>query len=218
MTRNLKGLGLALVSLLAMCAMAAPGASASQNIFHSDAEETVLLGTSESDDIQEFHRGATTLSCTHAEFIGTEVGTTDSTIELEADYTTGTCHGPLNSEVHVDFTTGECGYHFTGTASGTAVPSLFCNAPGGSVTLTPTAFGSSLCTIHVPAQNDLGGHVIVSNDGGDLTASATVTGIDSTRTGSSLCGPASHLAGEYTGDVEIEGEDHDGNPVDLEVT
>ena len=161
------------------------------------------------------------------------VGSSTDTIEMEAEYTTPTCSGLLGVEVHTDFTTHECGYHFTGTASKTAVASLVCEKdeegnPVGSVTITPTLFGSSACTIHVPAANNqnLGGHVTFKNLGdGTVTAEATVSGITSEVTNDSFgaCGGTGHHdTGTYTGNVIITGyEDLDGehgNQVSINVT
>jgi hypothetical protein len=210
MTRNLKALGLALMAAFAMSVVAASSASASQHNFFGQNNPTIIKGTSESDQI--LHRGSSEINCGHAEYEGEAIADTTvtggfetDTIEILADYTTVECEGPLNSEVHVDFTTGECGFHFTATASKTAVAGVFCDG-NHPITVTPTAFGSSLCTISVPVQTTAG-HVTFTNiANGDVTVNATtVSGIDSTRTGSSLCGPATDTAGLYTGDVIIEG-------------
>ena len=211
MTLKLKALGLALVAALAMSAVAATSASASFAGFHSTAAHTTLAGTSE--NTHSFVRSGVNLTCTHAVFTGTQSGTTTSTVETQVDYTTNTCHGPLGSSVHVDFTTGECGYHFTLTASKTAVAKLVCKKVGGSATITPTAFGSSLCTIHVPPQT-VDGHVTFTNlAGGDVTANSTASGIDSTRTGSSACGAENDATGTYSGNVVLN-----GGAANLEVT
>ncbi len=216
MIRNLKALGLALFALLALGAMMASGASASVEIFHSEVSPTFFEGTSDegegSTGTQVFKTaasGGAEVVCHHAEFTKTTVtGTAVSTIEVGVDYTTPTCTGPSGTEVHVDFATGECGYHFTGTASKTAIAKLICKKAGGSVTLTPTLFGSSLCTIHIAPQTP-GGHVTFHTVADPVktavTAEATSTEIKSTRTGSSLCGAESSTTGTYTGNALITG-------------
>ena len=109
----------------------------------------------------------------------------------------------------MDFTTGKCGYKFTGTASKTATSELTCAVKGGSVKLTPTIFGSSLCTITIAPQLT-GGHVTfhagaLQNGKTTVTAEATASGIASSRTGSSLCGPESSTTGTYTGNSLLTG-------------
>lgn len=213
MTRKVKAFGLAIVAAFAMSAVVTSAASA-QN-FHSDLNSTVLTGTSE--NTQTFVRGSTTIECDHAVFTGTQTGATTKTVVIEADYTTGTCSGPLDSEVHVDFTTDDCGYHFELTAEKTAAAKLDCEE-GGSVTITPTAFGSSLCTIHVPEQT-VDGHVVFSNIAGDdVTVNSTASGIDSERTGSSLCGAVNNGTGTYTGNAVVAGESHAGVATKISVS
>ncbi|HST08498.1 MAG TPA: hypothetical protein VLJ83_10015, partial [Gemmatimonadaceae bacterium] len=106
---------------------------------------------------------------------------------------------------------------FTGTASLTATVELKCTNAAG-VKITPTAFGSSLCTITVAAQK-VGGHVTFKNiANGDVTGETTLNAISSTRTfGGELCGPAADAAGTYIGNVIIESETG-STPFNISVT
>ncbi len=206
MTRNLKALGLALLATFAFSAVAASEASAEQKIFDSVVNPIAILkGTSENNQV--FTRGIIPFTCAHLALEGTVEGTSADTVELSANYTTPSCTGPLSSVVHIDFTSGQCGYHFTGTTSKTAVAKLVCKNGGGAVTLTATnPDGSSLCSIVVPPQT-FGGHVaftnIEENGKSAVTAESTITGIKSTRTGNAACGPVNNETGTYTGSATI---------------
>ncbi len=214
MIRNFKkALGLALLATFALSAVAASGASANFKAFDSTVTPTRLTGTSESDWV--FNRGAS-FTCTHSAFEGTQVGLSVDAMELTVEYTTPSCTGPLNSVVHWDFISGQCSYHFTGTASKTAVLKLVCkNALMPEVTLTATnPDGSSLCTIHMLPQT-FGGHLVFTNikhnNIGSVTTESTITKITSVRTGHPACGPVNDAAGTYFGRVTITGyEDHEG--------
>ncbi len=228
MIRNLKALGLALLATFALSAVAASGASANFKVFDSSVTPTGLTGTSEGDQI--FKRGLISINCHHAAFKGTQVGLSVDTLELEAEYTTPDCTGPLSSIIHLDFVSGKCGFHLTGTASKTAVLKLFCkNAAMPELTTTGTnPDGSSLCSIHIPAQT-VGGHVILSNIKNaqennitSITAEATLTNITSVRTGNAACGPVNDANGAYAGNVTFTGyEDINGvhgKQIPIEVT
>jgi hypothetical protein len=74
MTRNLKKLGLALLSVLALGAIGAQGASAVTHTFHSDGPKT--LGTATNVGAHEFTVGAAgVIKCSKATFQGTGTGT-----------------------------------------------------------------------------------------------------------------------------------------------
>ena len=225
MIRNLKALGIALFAVFALGATMASAASASLKIFDSTRANTVLTGTSDTGEggNQVFIRSGVEIKCTHAEFEGTATGTETSpgsgvfstaTIQLFAAYTTPTCSGPLGSEVHVDFTTNHCKYDFTGTVSKTATAELQCDAGSAGALITPTVFGSSLCTITVKPQAT-GGHVVIDNitDTGHkaITATATASAITSTRTGSSACGPEHNATATYTGNATLTGYVDEGD-------
>ena len=217
MTRKLKALGLALFAVCALGATMASGASAEVNIFDSAVESTVLTGTSE--NAQVFTRNGVKLECTHAEFVGSATGKSTSVTSFNVvNYTTPTCSGPLGTEVHWDYSTGGCITKMIGTASKTGLHLIICTKSEEAVIVTPTVFGSSLCTIKLPSQETGGHYTLVNTVGGRVTLNLTIGGVTSTRTGSSACGPASDTAATFTGNAVIEGETGSGEHVNIEVT
>jgi len=127
MTRYLKALGLSLLAVFAMSAVAASGAQAQAEFTGREdgtPVHTILDGTSES--LQDFNYptfiGTAHLECQHADFDGTSLDGTDSELTIKAAYygneadptnPNETCeaNSPLGSDVaHVDL--NECDYTF----------------------------------------------------------------------------------------------------------
>jgi hypothetical protein len=96
MTRYLKALGLSVIAVCAMSAVAASGAQAVTAPHFTSAttpgevhEHTILSGTSETEangGVQKFKAGAT-VECYHAHFAGTSLTGTDESLTIEAEYT-----------------------------------------------------------------------------------------------------------------------------------
>lgn len=198
MIRKSRVLGLVLAAMLTMGVLAAAASAAE---FHSSEAHTSLVATATSEQV--FKAGETEVKCTKA---GTKFSphtlSTKTTSEVTVTVTaeTGTCTA-AGFPVHVDFATGECDYRFT--ADGTV--HLLCKA-GGSVTLTPTFFGS-VCTIHVYPGTY--GTVTYTNNATetDVNVHATATNITyNTTGGGGLCGTEGHMSdGTYEGDATVEG-------------
>lgn len=110
MTRNLKALGLALVAVLAMSAMAASGAQADPKnpaqVTLGSAEGTIdatQIGTG------TFTRTGRTVTCTEGHFEA-HVDDGDTTITTTPAIFNGHCTGPLGFEATVDM--NSCDFHF----------------------------------------------------------------------------------------------------------
>lgn len=195
MRRNFKALGLALVAVFAMSALAASAAQATQQ-YHSSGEPTSLSGSQTTKNV--FHvPGAGTVECSTATFAGTQPTKTASDVTITPTYSGCIAFG--FSTTHI--TTNGCQYTFTTPTNFKAVSDVVC--PGSNkIKITPTFFGSSVCTVEVGSQTPSGvvdfenketeSHVLVT---------ATVTGINHTAG----CGASAASDGEYTGSVTEKG-------------
>jgi hypothetical protein len=181
--RNLKMFG-ALLAVLALSAIAAATASAE---FTSTATGTIT-GTQEA--TQTFTAGST-VTCKKADTTGTIEKTTTSELHVTVHYSECTVDG-FNNTAHVSTAT----YLFTTTIDGFTVHVL------NTISITPTVFGSSACTITVTPQTR--NSVDYTNvAGGKVTVNPTVTGISYHSTGG-FCG-SSGTAGTYSGASVVEG-------------
>lgn len=197
MTRNLKVLGLAVVAALALVALAASSASATNPRFHTEQAHTALNGSQEGTNTFKVNAG--TVHCATATFTGTSSVVTPTELTIAPNYqgckiTTVTFE---TLEAVVDM--NGCHYLFT---------------PSGQVHLTcPTApirVTAPLCTVTVHPQTVE--KVDYTNVDVEKTRSTTVT---STATGlaytqSSLCpggGAGSFTNGTYAGSVGTTCED-----------
>jgi hypothetical protein len=224
MIRNLKALGLALVAVFAMSAMAA---SAAQALVVDHAQITaesfpvVLDGTQ--NGVQVFNREGRTVTCTTAEF-HSEVKSTDSKTTITIKPTYSGCHSniPLIGVVPATVTLNGCDYLFHLTK----------HTPSGTFTGDPTVVcpvnqeievhvyqnhanhtsNTSLCTIKVPAQTP-GGTVDLTNKAAGGTtpknyveADINVATITSTVTPAGVvCGNAHNATGTLNGNATLKG-------------
>jgi hypothetical protein len=217
MTRYLKALGLSVIAVCAMSAVAASGAQAAPEITGCETSgeicthvHTIVTGTSEEPTaehpetgVQKFKAGQT-VECWHAHFEGTlETGTATS-LTLSAKYTgsktetLGTCE-TSGLVTHVDM--NGCHYRLNaptniepGVYTGTV--DIICNTEGkaGPITIKITKSGGeeTKCTLKVPAQAGLQ-HVITRNKSAtkptDITLEATVKEIEYESEGTQInCG------------------------------
>jgi len=231
--RNLKTLGLALVAVFAMSAVAASAAHATAASFSWDSGTTRLTGTAApiaEGGTQKFTitAGALSTSCdtvyATAEVSGTSASsittigspTYTNTVEEKAGEK-HTCTNNVGGKVTVSTT--NCNYRFNagttvtaGTSSGTV--DIVC--PAGSEGITVNSPG--LCLIHIFAQNGLGpvNYNTMSGPPEDVTIEPLVNNITYTHTG--LCGNATKADGTYTGQVTVKGENASGAQTNATVT
>jgi len=231
--RNLKALGLALVAVFAMSAVAASAAHATAAEFSWDSGTTQLTGTAASvaeGGTQKFGitGGLLSTSCdtvyANAPVSGTSA--TSVTTNTKVTYTNTveenagekhTCTASTGGKVTVSTT--DCNYRFNagttvtaGTSSGTV--DIVC--PAGSTGITVNSPG--LCLIHIFAQNGLGpvNYSTMAGPPEDITIEPNVNNITYTHTG--LCGNATKADGTYTGKVTVKGSNASGGQTNATVT
>jgi len=214
MSRNLKAVGLALLAICAMGALAAQGASATTHKFHSDGIHTTFTGKAIEGNHTFAVGTAGTVECTTAEFKGTQTGVetpagsgtwVSDTLTVIPKYT-GCTFGGQPATVTVP----HCAYVFYGeTTSGNstggehATVELECSE-GGKIEID-----TSVCTITVGPQkikdavryeNDTESSIIVK-----ATAHKVVTGkVKSTESQTGcLLFPTGEI-GTYKGTVTSE--------------
>jgi hypothetical protein len=201
MMRNLKVLGLTLLAVFAMSAVAASAALAEGSITSSETE-VELTGTDVTNIVLSYN--ATSQWRCHGHYDIGEVGVTPhgfidlpvSAVTVKPTYSN--CKAFLNSkEVGVaTVTMGTCDYVLhVGTLSGGLYhlsTDLECESGGVTVdvygTTNTTHTGTPVCTFTFNQQTGLTGGT-ASSSGGDITLGGKTTGISMSRTGI-VCGGA----------------------------
>ncbi len=223
MIRNYKVFGLAMVAMLALGAFVAQGATASPLTVSGIAQGGTVFSTGDQHGgAHVFTSEGGTVSCTEASFrnegtVG--AGGVVNTLTVFANYPTETSGGGTNctafgfAGTHVKM--NECDYHFdTPTQISTGVVTwsgsqlhVFCPV-GKQIEITPTFFGSSVCTEFIAAQTPTGGHVTGKNVTGsspmDITLEITLSGIHYTGTGGSCGNNTTHSDGTLTGNSTVK--------------
>jgi hypothetical protein len=223
MIRNLKVLGLALVAVFAMSAVAAGAASAEKYAFHSAGPFTTLTGTQAGATNDVFTTDGGKVTCNTATYHGTIEAEETTTISLAPTYSSCTLE-PFGSAV---VSTNGCTYLIhaetrVGENDYTTNTDIVCPA-GKEITVVGTLFGTTKCTIHIPAQN-LGTGITVTNAtsaGGvsDIQAHISFSNIKYTETAGSGFGACTSTSGTangaYSGFATISGDDSIGEPLDI---
>lgn len=202
MTKHLRTLGLVFVAVLALTAFAASAAQAKFSYTAGEAPAD-LTGSIPAGSEDVFSTEGGTVKCTSISFTGTSTLTTASEQKIEPHYNNCTAFGLT---AHVNAT--PCYYTFTTPTAGAAgertgePPHVIC-PNNGSITITPTLFGGSVCTTTIKENTPGGGHIIYTNSGTatamDILVHTTVEKIPYTSSGGA-CGTAgAHTDGKYTG-------------------
>ena len=208
MTRNLKALGLALVAMFAMSAVASSAASA-EVLFHSEASETTLTGTALNNQVFSVGEGESeqAVVCEKIDVDATVSGTTNTSINVAPKYTE--CEAE-SLTAHVYF--NSCYYEFTSHGS----VHVRCGTTGDKIEVRVTFLGERQC-LDIPAQTPGVSTVDYTNGGEgttrDITLNSTAAGISYTKTG--LCGSGSGTDGRYSGEVTITGEDQEEHHIGI---
>ena len=219
MTRNLKALGLALVAVFAMSAMAASSASAT-DVFTSVNSPETITGTSENNIFEITVGGGVAINCTTASFHG-NINNKDSQVTVTAAYNgtigvkphTTHCGSDLGT---LDINMNGCAYWLTGETTGEdpkgggkkdATVWVECNPSTNEIIIKATELG---VTLKVPAQTPTEGGVVYTNEaGGKVKVTATATGITWTCEPKLACnlglGGTEGNNADYRGDVEVHG-------------
>ena len=222
MTRNLKALGLALIAVFAMSALAVSSASAATGNFTLEEAGTLTGDQLGANHFFETGSGLT-LTCTSSHFDG--VGTqpaSSNTATIKPTYSGCTTKVSIFTfPATIDFTS--CDYTFYGTESDVAIG---CESEGDTIDIkiyqnhTNHTAGTTLCELKVPAQTiNNEGAVTYTNTSGspkDIDVTASKAEFSMTRTGSSLCG-AENQTGKYTGNATVTAFDEEGTRIGGEV-
>jgi hypothetical protein len=207
MIRNLKVLGLSLVAMVALGATMASGAIAAE--FHSNAANTVLKGVSTNDHV--FDAAGSTITCTEAEFNGTQVGETAPDVTMTASY--GGCSvSILGFKIGANVEMNGCAYTFHANGEVGVV-----DKPGsaeGACAAAPITYQVSNflgeCDVKVGPQENLNAVTYLGTTaterGGKITVESNVSNIVGTASGN-LCPEAGPFTnGRYTqGSAVVEG-------------
>jgi hypothetical protein len=151
MIRNLKTLGLVLLAIFAMSAVAASAASAIVE-FHSDSAPVTFTGAQDGGAgvLDTFSVDGGITECETLRYTGTMSAAASATVSVEPFYQG--CH-TFGKPSHVEV--NECKYVFN--AAGTM--DIACNGKEITIKVTESKTNMTvICTIHVPSQTGLGGY------------------------------------------------------------
>jgi hypothetical protein len=197
MIRNLKALGLAVMAIFALTAVASSAAQAIE--FHSEIENTTVTAKTETGSNSVFDAAGASISCASGTFTGSQAAKTSPTLTVTPAYSGCTFLGVLNVPVNMN------GCQYTFNANGeVAVIGASCTA---------ITFEAELCKVEVGKQSGLK-EVTYTNIGAGTTREVTVTphvtGI--TYTSSGLCPKNGTFSdGNYTsGNAVAKGENSKG--------
>ncbi|HEX5593647.1 MAG TPA: hypothetical protein VFX35_09915 [Solirubrobacterales bacterium] len=203
MIGNVKAFGLALVAMLALGAVVVASASA-----QFEAESVPVRVTRSANNTQEFtYNEGITVKCTTVGGSGEQTATPSTDFRFNPTYT-GCTVPAIGGKAEVNMT--GCGYTFTSAAKSTSMTTHIVCPEGKSIDITVyDIFGTDVCTLNVGPQTPAG-TITGSNAGAGATRevkiASNLSGIVGTRTGSSLCGPATSTSGTYVGEVTSTGE------------
>ncbi len=223
MIRNYKGLGLALMAMLALGAIAAQGASANPLTVSGIAAGGTVHITGTTDKNAKGESSIHTLvvepglevKCTHALYHGhavVGVGGVVNHMTLGPEYTGCSAFGFATAHVKVNGCTytlttptkigiGEVTWDASATPEKSQIH-VICPV-GKKIEITPTSFGVSVCTAFVGEQTPAAGHLVARNHGPEnemtITDEATVEGVTYTST-NNACGKGGSTA-KFTGNT-----------------
>jgi hypothetical protein len=213
MSSKLKGLGLALVAMMALGAVIAQGAQAVTHVFKSDATPYVLTG--EYDNASEPDHFVTntgvTYSCKSTKFEGTQESKELTSITVTPTFgnTTGSSEcTETGFGTEFVYHTNHCAFVLSGTtdANGDAPVEIECSGTTeNDITVTDPALG---ITLHIPAQKPTGGaHYTNIEEGAKkaITVHTTLEGIKFTCTPAGFTCELLGTTTKYTGTEKFKG-------------
>ncbi len=216
MIRNLKAVGLAVFSLLAMTAVAAPSASA--GVFHLSAESTVLTGEALNTQMFMPTPAEEEFKCEKVSVEkGTVVGKTVEKVTIKPKYEGCTI---LSGETEVSTTVEltECAYEFTSSTNETGHGKLRLECPNEGEHIHFKVTSLNLKCMEIPAQEVTG--VRYENTGETtefeqktLDFNVTASGLVTTTKGA--CGSELHDNGTYNGTFKAKGKNTISEPTDV---
>ncbi len=167
MFRNLKVLGLTLIAMLAMSAIAANAASA--DLLYAESTPATLTGSQEGTDELRVHAGA--VKCSTIKYTGTTSAFGTSQISLTPSFSGCTFVG-LVATVNMN----GCSYlfHFNFESGNTTGSTDIVCPFEKEITITAPKLGTAKCIIHIPAQFGLGVWFSGINVGSGTTREVTL--------------------------------------------
>jgi hypothetical protein len=210
MMRNLKVLGIALVAVFAMSAIAASMASADD--LTSETSPVTLTGNQIAENNNVLSTTSGTVKCKVASYTGASITTPTTTVTITPKYTECNVLGFLS---HEPIDMNGCDYllHLgSGATATTATADVVCPV-GKEITATAISVGTLKCTIHIPPQTGLS-KIEVTNLGAagstrELELHLEIEGIQESHTkgtGLGACTAGSAATGKLTGTVTVTGE------------
>lgn len=212
MTRYAKPLGLTVLAMLLIAAVAAPSASALKEI-RSAAAPRIITGAQTEANPWAFKVAAGIVKCTTANIEGTMTKTDQPSLTVKPTFSG--CTDPLAS---VDVVTTGCNFvfeyeevvieTFPGSTHTPGPMKIECEA-GKQILLTPTVFGKAVCTIDIPAQTPTEPQVDHRVEGvpSDVLITYTAALIKYTvKGGGEVCGKeGAHADGFFVGSQTAKG-------------
>jgi hypothetical protein len=205
MLRNLMRAAALCGALGTLGALTASSAFAAAGEFTIGAATSALTGTQSAQNIFTVDNSAGSpiqVKCSVASFEAAASTASGTDLLITPTYS-GCSLGGLAATVKMN----GCQYTFTGSASLTALVDIKCSTTSVSGTKRTITVEKGNCTISVPEQNGLS-HVVFTSGGSasemDVLATATVSGISSTQTGSECPAPGqTQSTGTYSGSVTV---------------
>jgi hypothetical protein len=200
MNRKLKTLGLALVAVFAVSAVAAPVSSASPEL-HSETGHTILTGNQIT--ANELALDAGTMKCASLKFDGTIEVATTTTFGLTPTFS----ECKFGAEINALFTHNECRFRFhVGPNTEHLTGSVDIVCPDNQ----QIEIDAPMCTITIPPQANLQGVTYTNENEGmerSIVLDINLVGIDYEEHGM-LCENETETTnnGTYTGRVTVTGE------------
>jgi hypothetical protein len=202
--RNLKILGLMLVAMLAMSAVAAVSASADE--FTAEEYPISLTGEKDGEFTDQFTTTAGVVKCPEPKYSAT-VGAATPMVTVQPEYQdTGCTAFGFPATIDDD----DCKYVFNVNAVGTTGDVDLTCTSGKELTVTANpAPLTTKCTVHVKPQNDIGGTVeYINNPNGTVTLEVYLNGIDykhTAGTGVGACPGGSATNGTLVAKAIVKG-------------
>ena len=230
MIRNIKALGLALVAVFAMSAVAASAAQAEkQAAFWADGYTATIDTTG---GTQTFVTGSGEVSCGEVHGKGELKEESTSLTSTNVEFTNCTADGFFPATIDMN----SCDFHFTAGTTTEAEPNtaegsvdVKCTKTGDSITVTIYEFGckpphecSVIGEIHVKAQNGIGPIVYhnktTEEEVMDVEATVEAANIHAEYEGSIFGESGTDAESEYTGSFTASGTNKFEQPTDTTIT
>jgi ribosomal protein L31 len=237
MIRNLKALGLALVAVFAMSAVAASAASAQQGHLTSDGNVTLDI-TEIAGELNALTAFGAKTECPGTTLTGHKYNVTphtfipsgETTATVTPDYNATNCHATEGATVHkATVTQNGCDYVFhigSTVAADQYSLTVDIECTSGPIVVDVYAFANSelggvQCEVKTGTQTGLTGPTLTDETNGHLKINGTFTGIHVERhspTGAAACPDATVTNGEFHINATITGTNEAGTSTEVSIS